>query len=207
MTVAVSAPAPARTRGARTVLLGLAVGVCYGVVLRAWMRLVSTAPEFSWAGTGFIVGIFAVLGTMAGLVTVVRARRGPRTVLAVRLAGIVLSLGCFMAAGAAMFPTIVPAGLGVARTDWPRWLRGLLIGLGAVAAVAVVLTLPGLDPGRRALALLAYLALCPVEVALAARLYAPTLPRGSMPRRALLAGGAAISVGVVAVVLLTTGVG
>ena len=169
-----AALSPARADGVRTVLGGLLVGLTYGVALRVWMRLVSTEPEFSWSGTGYIVGAFAVLGTMAGLVTVARVRRGPRTVLAVRVVGIVLSLGCFLAAGIAMLPTIVPAGLGVGRTDWPRWLRASLVVLGAAAAVAVVVTLPDLEPGRRALALAIYLALCPVEVALVARLYRPS---------------------------------
>lgn len=162
-----------RAYGVRTVLAGLLVGLTYGVALRAWMRLVSPEPEFSWSGTGYIVGVFAVLGTMAGLATVTRARSGPRVVLAVRVVGILLSMGCFLAAGVAMLPTIVPAGLGVGRTDWPRWLRASLVVLGAAAAVVVVATLPDLEPGRRALALVIYLALCPVEVALVARLYRP----------------------------------
>jgi len=158
-----------------TVVGGLLVGLAYGVALRAWMRFISSEPEFSWSGTGYIVGIFAVLGTMAGLATVARARWRPRAVLGVRILGIILSLGCFMAAGTAMFPTIVPAGLGVGRTDWPRWLRGALIVLGAAVAVAVVMTQLDLEPERRAVALVTYLALCSVEVALVARLYAPSL--------------------------------
>ncbi len=198
-----SRPPSTRPPGVRTVALGLLIGLVYGVTLRAWMRLISTDPEFSWTGTGFIVGAFTVLGTMAGLATVARARWGGRTVLGVRLLGIVLSLGCFMAAGAAMFPTIVPAGLGVSRTDWPRWLRGLLVAGGAVAAVVVILSLPGLEPGRRALGLLIYLALIPVEVALVARLYAPSL--ASIPRRAAAVSATLISAGILGMVVLATG--
>jgi hypothetical protein len=170
----------ARPHGLLTVLAGLLVGLVYAAALRAWMRLVSTDPEFTWTGTGFILGAFAVLGSMAGLATVARTRSGPGTTLAVRVVGIVLSLGCFIAAGAAMLPTIVPAGLGVGRTDWPHWLRLCLVGLGVAAGVAVVMTLPGLEVGRRLLALVLYAALCPVEVALVSRLYAPSrLPADS----------------------------
>ncbi|MBI4939447.1 MAG: hypothetical protein HY830_01720 [Actinobacteria bacterium] len=99
-----------------SIVIGLTVGVVYGVSLRAWMRLVSTDPGFTWIGTGYIVGAFAVLGAMAGLTTGLRRRGRRRAVLAARTAGIVLSLGCFVAAGAAMFPTVVPAGLALART-------------------------------------------------------------------------------------------
>jgi len=199
-----SSTPPARLPGFGTVLLGLLLGLGYGVALRAWMRLISTDPEFSWSGTGFIVGVFTVLGTMAGLATVARARWGTRTVLAVRLLGIVLSLGCFMAAGAAMIPTVVPAGLGVSRTDWPRWLRGLLIAVGAAAAVGVIATLPGLEPGRRAWGLLIYLALVPIEVALVARLYAPNL--ASIPRRTVAIAAPVMVVGLLGMLVLTTGI-
>ena len=98
----------------------VAVGLVYGAVLRLWMRFVSTEPEFTWSGTGYIVGAFTVLGLMAGLVDLGHRRGRRRTLLATRVVGSVLALGCFTAAGATMFPTIVPASLAVARTDWPR---------------------------------------------------------------------------------------
>jgi hypothetical protein len=146
------------------------------------MRLVSTDPEFSWGGTGYIVGAFAVLGAMAGLVTAGRRRGWGRLLLGTRAVGIVLSLGCFVAAGTLMLPTIVPAALGWARSDWPRPVRAGLLLFGTVAALAVVITLPGLTLPRRLLAVVTYLLLCPVEVAMTARLYAPSLPPGSLGR-------------------------
>ena len=193
-------------RGApiRLTLTGLAAGVGLGVALRAWMRLVSTEPEFSWSGTGYIVGVFAVLGTMAGLVSAGRRRRWNRLVFGLRAVGITLSLGCFVAAGALMAPTVVPAALGWARSDWQRRVRATLIVLGIVAAVVVVLTLPQLDPARRLLALVVYLALCLVEVALIARLYAPSLPPGSLGRVGRLAPvvGGGLLVGGLAVLII-----
>lgn len=170
----------------RPTATGAAVGAAYGVALRAWMRLVSTDPGFSWSGTGYVVGAFTVLGAMAGLVTAGRRRGWRWRLVAGRGAGIVLSLGCFTGAGALMLPTIVPAALGWARTDWSRRLRaGLLLSGGAVA-VAVVVTIPDLTLPRRLVALTAYLLLCTVEVAVMARLYAPSLPRGLLPGRWLV---------------------
>jgi hypothetical protein len=165
---------------------GAAVGAAYGVALRAWMRLVSTDPEFSWSGTGYIVGAFTVLGAMAGLVTAGRRRGWRWRLVAGRGVGIVLSLGCFAGAGVVMLPTIVPAALGRARTDWIRPLRVGLVLFGAAVAVVVVVTMPDLTLQRRLVALAAYLLLCTVEVAMMARLYAPTLPRGLLPRRRLV---------------------
>jgi hypothetical protein len=82
----------------------------------------------------------------------------------------------FVAAGALMLPTIVPAPLGWARSDWPRPARAGLLLFGVVTGVFVVLTLPGLSLSRRLLALAIYALLCPVEVVMTARLYAPSLP-------------------------------
>jgi hypothetical protein len=167
----------------RMMAAGAAVGATYGVALRAWMRLVSTDPGFTWSGTGYIVGAFTVLGAMAGLVTVGRRRRWRRRLVAGRGVGIVLSLGCFAGAGVLMLPTIVPAALGWARTDWVRPLRAGLLLFGGVIAVVVVITMPDLTLQRRLVALVAYLLLCTVEVAMMARLYAPSLSRGFLPGR------------------------
>jgi hypothetical protein len=175
-----STPGTHRSSLVRSAVIGLAVGAGYAVCLRAWMRLVSTDPEFSWSGTGYIVGSLGVLGGMAGLASAGRGRGWGRMLVGARAVGVVLSLGCFVAAGTLMVPTIVPAALGWSRSDWPRPVRAGLLLFGTVAAVAVVTTLPGLSPSRRLLATVIYLLLCPVEVALTARLYAPSLPRGSL---------------------------
>ena len=187
----------------RSTLTGLAAGAALGVALRAWMRLVSTEPEFSWSGTGYIVGVFAVLGTMAGLVSAGRRRRWGRLLFGLRAVGITLSFGCFVAAGALMAPTVLPATLGWTRSDWQVRVRAALVALGVVAAVVVVLTLPQLGLVRRLVALVLYLALCLAEVALMARLWAPSLPHGSLGRLgrvapvvagSLLVGGLAVLV-------------
>ena len=51
----------------RAGLAGLALGAVWGVVARAWMRLVSTSPEFSWSGTLMLVGLSAIVGLLVGL--------------------------------------------------------------------------------------------------------------------------------------------
>jgi len=65
----------------------------WGVAARVWMRFVSDAPEFTWTGTGFILGAAMLAG--AGLGTVEgarRLRRGRRWRLAA-LAALLLGVG------------------------------------------------------------------------------------------------------------------
>ena len=52
--------------------LGFALGTAWGVLARVWMRLVTTDPEFSWAGTLSIVVLSAVLGAGVGVVDAAR---------------------------------------------------------------------------------------------------------------------------------------
>ena len=57
---------------------GLGLGAAWGVAARAWMRWVSTSPEFSWVGTLGIIGVAAVFGTGAGLASAARGLAGRR---------------------------------------------------------------------------------------------------------------------------------
>jgi hypothetical protein len=84
----------ART-AARAALLGGAAGAVWGVAARVWMRLVSTQPEFSWAGTLFIVGLAALLGAGVGVSWSLRAGHGRRRVVRVLplLPGLLLFAG------------------------------------------------------------------------------------------------------------------
>lgn len=162
------------------VLWFLVGGALLGGVFRLWMRFVSTEHEFSWSGTTYIVGVFAVLGLMAGLVEAARRRGRTRGLIGLRAAGAVLALGLFMAAGATTFPTIVPGALALARSDWHRLIRIALAILAVVAAAVVVLSIEELTLGHRLVALAGYLGLCTVEAALLARILAPSLPAGSV---------------------------
>jgi hypothetical protein len=191
------------------ILSMVAAGALYGVLLRGWMRFVSTDPEFSWAGTGVIVGAFAVLGFMVGLVGVARRRQWRRRLLAIRVVGSVLALACFQGAGVAMFPTIVPAALAVARTDWWRPVRMALLGMAVVVAVLVVVDMDDLTVQRRVVALGLYLGLCAVEASLLSKILRPSLPRGSIrgaPPSARVVVAALPLLAVFALVIATTGI-
>ncbi len=156
------------------------IGLLYGVLLRGWMRFISSDPEFSWSGTIAIVTVFTILGTCVGLTDLARRHHKRRLTLTSRIVGCVLGLGCFMAAGAAMFPTIIPAALAVSRRDWWPWLRALLLVLAIAFGTWVVLDADQHGPAHTAAALLMYAGFCVVETALFAALLAPSLPPGSI---------------------------
>jgi hypothetical protein len=64
---------------ARPILMlaaGLFGGLTLGILARAWMRLISDDPQFTWNGTIFIVGGFTVFGFTQSVVAV--GRRRPR---------------------------------------------------------------------------------------------------------------------------------
>lgn len=105
------------------ILSGLVLGFIWGVAIRLWMRYISTNPEFTWAGTGYIVGAAALVGTLLG-VAYHRYRLGKGNWW--RLNGLsVLFLG--VAAGGVMIPTVILGGLGLGRRTWPKGVRGLLL--------------------------------------------------------------------------------
>lgn len=106
----------------RRLLAGAVLGLLWGVGMRAWMRFISTDPEFSWSGTLFIVGATTIAGTLTGLAYHRwQVGRGPWWRL---LAFSYLPLGT--AAGSVMLPTFVIGGIAWGRTRWPLWVRVLL---------------------------------------------------------------------------------
>ena len=114
----------------------LLVGV--GCLAASWVRFISEDPEFSWSGTLFIVGGFAVFGLAQSVVAVARRRLARRRMLTVfRAIGGVATLPLFGAPGAVMFPTVVGAGLAIARPEWRRATRVVcaVVALGPVLFV------------------------------------------------------------------------
>jgi hypothetical protein len=201
--------APIEARAPRRVLVTAplaraAIGLVYGAALRGWMRLISTDPDFSWSGTIFIVGAFAIGFAATGFVVGSR-RRGHRALLVLaRVAAVILSLACFGGAGVVMLPTIVLGALAFARTDWPRPARRTA---GAFAALTVFPVLIGLDD----LALLRaipgavlYVALVLFEIRILAEPYRPSIARLGRAAKVLTAlfGG----LGVLSAVMMTVGV-
>jgi hypothetical protein len=114
---------------------GVGAGLVSGVVARAWMRVISTDPEFSWSGTMYIVIAFGLFGAASGVALLARRwRPGLGRVLG-RIVGVVGVLPVFMGAGAMLFPTVLVGGMAVGQRTWPRWVR---VVCGALAAAPIV---------------------------------------------------------------------
>lgn len=112
-------------------------GATLGATARAWMRVISNDPEFTWNGTMFIVLGFTLFGTGQALARLGRERGRRRWVQRVaRTLGAVTVLPLFLAAGAVMAPTVIGGGLAVHRPAWRRAWRALAA---LVAAAPVVL--------------------------------------------------------------------
>lgn len=119
-----------------TVAIGAVGGCALGAIARAWMRLISEDPAFTWSGTIFIVAGFTIFGFAQSIVAVARHRVGRRSKLTiVRTFGAVAMVPLFGAAGAVMLPTVVGCGLAVVRTEWRTTARCLCL---VVAAGPVV---------------------------------------------------------------------
>jgi len=116
----------------RPILAGAGVGLAWGISMRAWMRLISTDPEFSWSGTLFILGASATVGTLLG---VARRRRQAGGTGWWRLNS--LSLLLLGAGGAVMWPGVVLGALAMGR-PWPRFWK-MVLGLAAIATQVPVL--------------------------------------------------------------------
>lgn len=201
MMTATLAPDPAVALPARRWIalpVGFVLGLVLGVLARLWMRLITDNPEFSWAGTMFIVAAFGIFGAAQGLSWAAR-RSGwrRRSVTVARVGAAVLTLPLFTGAGSIMLPTVLTAALACWRTDWPRWMRVLA---GVLALPVVLVVVNGIADefgwGVHALAgIVAFLAIYAVVVAALRPTVAP-LPDGWHLRhrgRVLLIAGAVVA--------------
>jgi hypothetical protein len=110
----------------RAALTGFGLGAAWGVAARAWMRLLSTSPEFSWLGTLLIIGVSGIFGAGVGVAAVARYSRGWRRWLRLAfLPGMVL----FAGQGIPFLPAVLVGG---------PLLRRRSIVAKAVAWVAIV---------------------------------------------------------------------
>ena len=118
---------------------GFLAGLVLGTIARAWMRWISTYPEFSWGGTlGIVIG-FGIFGAVQAAVYLYR--RGKHAKWRVNVArgfGVFFSLQLFIAAGAMMFPSVVMASLAVWRDSWKKWIRILLAIFSASLIIIII---------------------------------------------------------------------
>jgi len=109
---------------------GFALGLMWGTAARVWMRLISTDPEFSWSGTGMILGSTAVCGAALGFLY--GARRAGRSRWW-RLLGLCWLL-VFAGPGMVFLPAFLLGGLLHLRQIWWK-----VIGAAAVACGVLLL--------------------------------------------------------------------
>jgi hypothetical protein len=100
----------------RSAAAGLGLGLLWGVAARVWMRLISTNPEFSWAGTGMILAVTSLSGLTLGILYGVR--RAGRSRWWRTLA--VLCLPTFAGPGIVFLPAFLLGGLLYLHHLWAR---------------------------------------------------------------------------------------
>ena len=105
---------------------GLFGGLTLGIIARAWMRLISDDPQFTWDGTIFIVGGFTVFGFTQSVVAVSTATGATTMDVDDRPCDRNhRDVPLFVGAGGLMLPTVVAGGLARARVEWnpiARWI-------------------------------------------------------------------------------------
>ncbi|QNE19996.1 hypothetical protein F1D05_21380 [Kribbella qitaiheensis] len=155
---------------------GLLLGLCWGVAARVWMRLISSSPEFSWSGTGFIVGATAIGGLAFGVLYGVRQAGRSRWWRLLGLVWLVVLAG----PGIVFLPALLLGGLLYRRPAWAR----LLGALGIVAAELSLVLVNGEDPVERWRMYGGFLLLSLALAAGSAEFYRPK-PKGRQNPKAL----------------------
>lgn len=122
----------------KVILAALIRGLVLGVVARAWMRWISTDPEFSWSGSIFIVLAFMIFMVNHSIVRLLRQRfKGRRSVFIIRTGGVIFSLPIFTAAGGIMFPAVALASVATWNTALGKRTRGVLFLLALIIPIRI----------------------------------------------------------------------
>ena len=129
------------------------------------MRFISTDPEFTWSGTGFILAAALLAGLGLGTAYAL-ARRGHRGWWRLFAAPLIL-LGA--GAGSIMLPGTIIGGLAFGRRNWPRVLRVTLatVAIGGTLALIWLTSEDGFGPIKTAIALAIFAVLHTIEMAAA----------------------------------------
>lgn len=141
------------------IVSGALVGLAWGLSMRLWMRFISTDPEFSWSGTGYILGATTLAGLLLGIGW---ARRLKAKGNLWRFTGFaMLPLGG--GAGMVMIPSVLLGGIALGRKTWPTWVRAILLAIAAGFQVFVFSSDTGVRAGREVPAFLIYAVLISLE--------------------------------------------
>ncbi|MEV6412148.1 hypothetical protein [Kribbella sp. NPDC051718] len=100
----------------RSAAIGFALGLSWGVAARVWMRLIATDPEFTWTGTGMILGSTAIGGLVLGFLHGARRAGWSR---AWRLLGLCWLL-VFAGPGIVFLPVFYLGGLLSFHRGWQK---------------------------------------------------------------------------------------
>jgi hypothetical protein len=138
-------PPATRPSRLRLALAGAALGLGWGVAARAWMRLITTDPGFSWSGTGYILGACTVIGLLLGAAEAGRRRGAMRWWRATGASALLLGVG----AGIIVVPTALLGGLAAGRRRWHPAVRAVLALAAAAPAVLVARDVWGTLPPLR----------------------------------------------------------
>ena len=151
--------------GRHPIISGAIGGLLWGALMRLWMRFISTDPEFTWSGTGFILAAAFLAGLGLGTAYALsrRGHRGWWRLFALPL--ILLGAG----AGSIMLPGTVIGGLAFGRRNWPKAVRVILATVAIVGTLALIglTSEDGFGPIKTSIALASFAVLHTIEMAAA----------------------------------------
>lgn len=147
------------------IISGAVGGLLWGILMRLWMRFISTDPEFTWSGTGFILAASLLAGLGLGTAYAL-GRRGHRGWWRLFAAPLIL-LGA--GAGSIMLPGTIIGGLAFGRRSWPTLVRVILatLAIGGTIALVGLTGEDGFGPIKTAIALAIFAVLHTIEMAAA----------------------------------------
>ena len=158
--------------GRHAILTGLVTGLTWGVVMRLWMRFVSTDPQFTWSGTGFILGASTLVGLALGIGWVRRQAGGAGWWRAWGTTIVTLGGG----AGAVMIPSVVLGAMAFGRTTWRPWIRVAFASVAVTIQVWIFVSADqGIAASRIVPAMIWYAAMISLEAFALSLVFRPSL--------------------------------